>query len=116
MASPPKDRAVPKIRPRLAGQHNYARWISDLELSLGMFDEGEYIYDTWDVVTGAYAEPSVLPVLQPIVKQRKSTAEIRTCKGYFLSFLLTLSCRSARAILIHDFTHTHSNSRPHPQL
>lgn len=60
-----KDRSVPKISPKLAGQHNYAVWIWNLECALTAFDitgsgEGdseEDDYTIWDLVKGDYKEP-----------------------------------------------------------
>ena len=43
-------RSIPKIEPRLAGQHNYAEWVSSVEMALTMYDIGSHTI--WDIVTG----------------------------------------------------------------
>ena len=56
---------MPKISPKLAGQHNYAVWIWNLECALTAFDIGgsgegdseEDDYTIWDLVKGDYQEP-----------------------------------------------------------
>ena len=60
-----KDRCVAKISPKLAGQHNYAVWIWNLECALTAYDiagsgEGESEEDdyiVWDLVVENYQEP-----------------------------------------------------------
>jgi len=44
-------RSIPKIEPRLTGQHNYAEWVSSVEMALTMYDIGSHTI--WDIVTGA---------------------------------------------------------------
>ena len=48
-------RSIPKIKPKLAGQHNYTQWILSIEQILSLYDSGK---DTiWDIVTGALKNP-----------------------------------------------------------
>ena len=59
-----KDRSVPKVSPKLAGQHNSAIWIWNLECTLTAFDiagsrkgeSEEDDYTIWDLVKGDYQE------------------------------------------------------------
>ena len=49
-------RPIPKIEPKLAGQHNYAEWVSLLEMTLTMYGIGSQTI--WDIVTGACTSPA----------------------------------------------------------
>lgn len=50
-----KERSIPKLEPKLAGQHNYAEWISMMEMALTMHQiSGGTI---WDIVTGDISDP-----------------------------------------------------------
>ena len=55
-----KDRTIPKISPKLAGQHNYAEWMLNLKLILRMHEIGDD-YMIWDIVKGEYSEPGLPP-------------------------------------------------------
>ena len=50
-----KERSIPKLEPKLAGQHNYAEWISMIEMALTMHDIGEGTI--WDIVAGTLKSP-----------------------------------------------------------
>ena len=50
-----KERSIPKLEPKLAGQHNYAEWISMIEMALTMHDIGDGTI--WDIVSGTLKSP-----------------------------------------------------------
>ena len=50
-----KERSIPKLEPKLAGQYNYAEWISIIEMALTMHDIGEGTI--WDIVAGTLKLP-----------------------------------------------------------
>ena len=51
-----RDRATPKIEPKLGGQHNYAQWILSIEQTLSLYEHGDTTI--WEIVTGEVTDPS----------------------------------------------------------
>jgi len=50
-----KERSIPKIEPKLGGQHNYAQWVLSIEQTLSSYEhEDETI---WEIVTGEIKDP-----------------------------------------------------------
>lgn len=47
---------VPKIEPKLGGQHNYAEWILSIKQTLGLYDHGDG--SIWEIVTGEITDPT----------------------------------------------------------
>ena len=50
-----RERSTPKIEPKLARQHNYAKWILFLKQTLGLYDHDDD--SIWQIVTGDVTEP-----------------------------------------------------------
>lgn len=50
-----KERSIPKLEPKLAGQYNYAEWISMIEMALTIHDIGDGTI--WDIVAGTLKSP-----------------------------------------------------------
>ena len=90
-----KDRSVPKINPKLSGQHNYAVWVWNLECALTAYDipgggdTEEDDWTIWDLVKGDYQEPD---------KETEKTAHKRWAKAdKFAAYSIGYNCEEEAA-------------------